>query len=305
MSLYALSNRESKTWEAILMYVISFLIIPGNMLAIYRFYKQKLNKMFFLLASSLCINNFGMSFLGFLMAAAKASDTHPFQQAGCVLVLTLIGGIATFTMAVQAFISYERRRAVTSTTFLTFSYRIYIFLALALIYPFTYWAVFFEVFGGADYVTVRTNPNTTETIGVCSTDDVAFYGSNEVTFAIQGYLIPCVFIIYNYWPIWRMALNKVQEKDSIAAIQKRRQIRLGVIMSVTVFEFVFFYLPMFAVIMTTVFQRFTRNLTMGNEWSTVGFSLWLLDSVFNPLWTTMLPTKKSKVSTIGSTSTSK
>ena len=82
----------------------------------------------------------------------------------------------------------------------------------------------------------------------------------------------------------------------LADSQRKRQIRLAVIMSFTVLEFNVFYLPMFSVIIGAVLQKATGYLTMPSEYSTMGFSLWLLDSIFNPLWTTILSTsKRSKI----------
>ena len=67
-------------------------------------------------------------------------------------------------------------------------------------------------------------------------------------------------------------------------------------MSITVLEFSVFYLPMFSVIIAAVLQKATGYLTMPSEFSTMGFSLLLLDSIFNPLWTTMLSkSKRTKV----------
>lgn len=70
--------------------------------------------------------------------------------------------------------------------------------------------------------------------------------------------------------------------------RKRRQIRLGVIMSMTVFEFFTFQLPWSAMVVTSFLQKSFGELTMGTEMSTIAILLWWVDSSINPLWVTFL-----------------
>ena len=78
----------------------------------------------------------------------------------------------------------------------------------------------------------------------------------------------------------------------MATSNQKLQIRLAVIMSVTVLEFFLFQLPFTAVVLTTILLKVTGNLTMTTEVSTFAFSLWYIDSIINPLWTTLLTNKK-------------
>ena len=154
--------------------------------------------MFFVLASSLCINNFLMGLLAFIMGVAKFSPNHPFGLGGCVIIVGGIGAVTTCTLFIQALISYERRRAILATTFIKVNTRIYIFLALSFILPFMFWSIFETAFGASEILNVRLDRNTNETILICNPADVPFIGGNEVIFTLQGFVIPTIFIVYNY-----------------------------------------------------------------------------------------------------------
>ena len=73
---------------------------------------------------------------------------------------------------------------------------------------------------------------------------------------------------------------------------KRVQIRLAIIMSVTLVEFLLFQLPTFVVIATILVQLHQGSVTLANEAWSVCIMLKLVDCVINPLWTTILPKKK-------------
>ena len=70
--------------------------------------------------------------------------------------------------------------------------------------------------------------------------------------------------------------------------QQRIQIRLGVIMSLTVLEFCIFQLPMSSIIVATYILRFNNSLAMNANVATFTFAFWFIDAIINPLWTTML-----------------
>ena len=294
--LFSYFNRDSAMAEGLVYIALGCLIFPANVLAIYRFYKQKMSKTFFILASSLCINNFLMGFLGLLMGIAKYSPKHPLEFTGCCLIAGGIGAITTCTLFVQALISYERRRAIVATNFVQKNVKFFELLALAFILPFGFWSIYMALLGGAAVFDVRLHPNTTETILMCNPADVPFIGGNEVIFTIQGFIIPTVIIVYNYWPIWKLALKKDKKSNrcsstNLVIVRKKRQIRLAIIMSFTVLEFFIFYMPQFGIVMATVFSRVTGSLTIDNEVTTIGWGLWFFDATFNPLWTTFLQSK--------------
>ena len=181
------------------MIFFSILIFPANIWAIYKFYQQKLNKMFFILVTALCINNFAMVLLGLLDGTAKFTNNHPFGYAGCIMSLSGGPCIGSFTMIVQAILSYERRKVATTTTIFTFHFRVYVMLFLGAIYSVVFWTIVNTSFGGASYLKVKAARNSTETFFLCSTGDFGFPGSFETTFTLIGFGIPSVVIVYNYW----------------------------------------------------------------------------------------------------------
>ena len=108
-------------------------------------------------------------------------------------------------------------------------------------------------------------------------------------------LFPSGVLKISYSPIWKLALQRSHDHkssfgqpNSLVAIRKKRQIRLAIIMSLTVLEFFIFYMPQFGVVLSTIFCRISGFLTFGNEMTTFCWGLWFLDATFNPLWITIL-----------------
>ena len=94
--------------------------------------------------------------------------------------------------------------------------------------------------------------------------------------------------------------------DEVISGQKRLQIRLGVIMSLTVFEFFIFQLPWVIMGLLTFFQKNFGSLTIGTELSTFAMGMWYIDTAINPLWTTFLTKRKrTDVTTYDTIGTSK
>lgn len=191
--------RNTAIVEAVIHISLAILKIPTNIWAIYKFYKKKLNKIFFILVTSLCTCNLAMSIPAMLNGFAKYLDRHPLGIFGCSI--SMFGGcaITTITMMVQVLISYERGKVVTSVSFLTFHYRVYFMLVLSIIYATVFWIVYFAQFNGFTYLTVFVQPNSTKTLEVCCTSDMAYFGVAEVIFASVAFIIPTAFILYNYW----------------------------------------------------------------------------------------------------------
>ena len=96
--------------------------------------------------------------------------------------------------------------------------------------------------------------------------------------------------------------SKGKAETTIAMRKKKLQIRLALIMSLTVLEFFIFYMPQFGIVMASLFARVTGSLTFGNEVTTFGWGLWFLDATFNPLWTTFL-SKAKRTQVSGQTTT--
>ena len=89
------------------------------------------------------------------------------------------------------------------------------------------------------------------------------------------------------------ATNSSSSSRNISAGQKRLEIRVGIIMSVTVLEFFIFQLPIAAVGLSTISQRLQGKLTMPTEPASICTMLKLFDCIINPLWTTFLSKAKN------------
>ena len=74
--------------------------------------------------------------------------------------------------------------------------------------------------------------------------------------------------------------------------RKQVQIRLAIIMSVTVFEFMLFQLPGAYVVLSAFYGQISGNLIINSKVSTFCFSLWYIDAIINPLW--MVPLAKGR-----------
>ena len=183
---------------------LSILIIPANCFAIREFYKRKINKIFFILTASLCICNFFMSLNGIVNGLSNISDTirHWLGYYGCAFCFTTGLAIQTCTMMIHATISYERRKAITSTTLLTttFNYRVYSFLGLSVVYGVVVaYMYFIKPFGALAFVEARYDSNSNDTIWVCANQDFGFLGLNEITWGVFTNVIPMTIISINYW----------------------------------------------------------------------------------------------------------
>ena len=194
LHIYVIIRRETKFIEGMILIILSSGIIPANLLAIYQFYKKRLNKMFFLLTTCLCFCNFGMSVVGFVDGLAKFSDDHPLGIVDCGISLILGCSTSTITMFIQALISFERRKVATSIEILTFHNRVYVLLILSFLGGFASWTIIFGVLGGMELTELRTDPKSMTT--------VAYYpGLIEVVFALFTFTIPAMCIVTNYWYI--------------------------------------------------------------------------------------------------------
>ena len=283
--------------KGIVITLLSLCIIPANCYAIYKFYLRNVNKMFFVLTTSLCICNFFMSINGLYIGLVNIffnRNTTSIGYAGCVFCFTSTMITSSSTMIIQAIISFERRKVITSTTFITVNSRVYIFLSLMVVYTISVAFIFFLPVGTLSYIEARIDRNSTETIWVCTTKDVVFTGFVETIWSTLVFGIPLAIIFYNYWPIWKQAHQKIRMESTttISSNQKRMQLRLAVIMSLTVIEFVIFQLPMSLMILATIIEKVTNHLTININLLTFNFCLWYFDSIINPLWTVLLTKRR-------------
>ena len=185
--------------EAIVYFVICSCIFPANLVTIYKFYHKDINKIFFTLITSFCVTNMVFGCFGFFDAFAKISNSHPLGWFGCAI--SYCGGciILNITMAIQALISYERRKVITSVSMATFKSRVFILLPLSVVAIFIFWAIMYSLASTMRLIPVRLDPNTTNTIDVCITESHVFPGFLELVFAVVELVIPGSIIIYNYW----------------------------------------------------------------------------------------------------------
>ena len=270
--------------------ILAIAIIPSNVLAIYKFYQKKLNKTFFILVTVLCICNFAMSILAILTALARYMDRHPLGIIGCYITSVGLCIITSITMFTQAIISYERRKVLTKVAINTFHYRVYIMLAVSVVFSIVTWCLFY--IGNVTYQTVRLNEtSSSEVIEVCNAPKLVFLGFIEIVFSVVSFSLPAVIIIFNYWPIWKEGIKKATNTSR----SRNVHIRMAVIMSLTVVEFFLFQLPLSAVVLITIYQRITGVLTLQSFWTSIGFGMWSIDCIINPLWITFLSSKSRRV----------
>ena len=194
--------RNTAIGEGIFILIVVILAILCNSLAIYKLYQKKLNKVFFSLATSLCICNFGMSLVGIISGIGRWAKFYPLGEVGCSI--SGIGSLAfcIITMWIQVLISYERRKAITEISYLTFQVRIFIFLAAAFLIPFTWIGVMFEAIGVKAYLETKLSANSNETIWVCTSHELFLLGIPglvEMIFGLMTFFIPIIIIFHNYW----------------------------------------------------------------------------------------------------------
>ena len=137
--------------------------------------------------------------VGLFDAFAKFSDSHPLGLAGCFI--SFCGGcfLLNVTMAIQALISYERRKVITSVSIATFSSRVYILLLISIVILFGFWILMYTKIGQLRFVSVRTSRNSSDIQQVCLGYSAGVPGIAEIIFAITELIIPGIIIIYNYW----------------------------------------------------------------------------------------------------------
>ena len=161
---------------------------------------KNINRIFFTLITAFCLTNMAFGCVGLLDAVAKYLDKHPFGLIGCGI--SYCGGCAflNITMAVQALISYERRKVITSVSIVTFSLRVYIMLTISVIFLIGFWIMMYTQFVTLHFIPLRIDSsNSTEMPQVCVAESHIFPGFLEVVFAIIELVIPGFVIIYNYW----------------------------------------------------------------------------------------------------------
>lgn len=170
------------------------------MLAIYKFARSKLNKTFTILASSLCCLNLCMILPAVMNAIASVAPAHPLGHVGCTLSFAGVSTISMLTMWVQAIISYERRKAVTSVSLIVSinHNRVYILLALAVTFFILFSSIIYGVFDSITFLQVRIAKNSNETIHICSMPQLWFMGFIEILYSLIGFHLPIVSIVFNY-----------------------------------------------------------------------------------------------------------
>ena len=192
-------NRNSALAEGIICIALCCLVFPANLLTIYKFYQKGINRVFFTLITAFCITNMSYAATGFVNGVATFGD-HPFGLVGCGI--SFCGGNMSLniTMAIQALISYERRKVITSVTLAKFSSRVYILLSVSIIGLVGFWILMYTVLVDIDYISMQLEPNSTAAIAnVCISPSCIFPGFLELVFSICQLVIPGAIIIRNYW----------------------------------------------------------------------------------------------------------
>ena len=79
--------------------------------------------------------------------------------------------------------------------------------------------------------------------------------------------------------------------NQITTSTKKVQIRLAVIMSLTVLEFNISQIPISILVVTVIYQTMTGIVTIPHEFETIALSFIFTDSIINPLWTAFISKK--------------
>ena len=143
-----------------------------------------------------------MSFIGLFLGNGKYMQNYPFGYFGCAISMMGSTSICTITMWIQVLISYERRKAITNISFLSYKARVYTLLVLIFITGFSIWGGFFIGLGALAYQETRINVNTNDTLWVCSAHELEFFGLpgvGETLFGVISFTIPTSLITFNYW----------------------------------------------------------------------------------------------------------
>ena len=186
--------------ESVILLFLAIAIIPANSFGIYQFNQTKMNKTFFILVIALCCCNLAMGINGILLGFARFMDNHPLGNVGCYLISFGICSITTITMMIQALISYERRNLITKVWIHSFHYRVYILLAVIVVFGFLFWILFFHFTANLTTIPVRFNQNpNSKFYQVCNSSSKISIGFGEATFSLVAFVIPITIIIFNYW----------------------------------------------------------------------------------------------------------
>ena len=105
-------------------------------------------------------------------------------------------------MFIQALISYERRKVVTSVSIYKFNSQVYLLLGLAIVIGIAIWVIISIPLEVLQFikVVVQLPNNDTTVMDVCTTSEMlGIFGLIEIIFAITQFIVPVAFIIYNYW----------------------------------------------------------------------------------------------------------
>ena len=149
--------------------------------------------------TALCVTNMALGCVGILEAVAKFSNRHPFGFIGCGATFWAGSTLAHITMTIQALISYERRKVITSISIATFSTRLYVILTGSIVFISLFWAVMYWKLATIKYLDVQIEKNSTETIQVCALKSHLAPGLLEVVLAVTALILPGSVIMYNYW----------------------------------------------------------------------------------------------------------
>ena len=85
--------------------------------------------------------------------------------------------------------------------------------------------------------------------------------------------------------------STIKASKVIYVRQKKVQIRLALIMSLTVLEFIIVEIPLSSLVMVVIYQSLTGMVTLQHEYETAAFCIILVDSIVNPLWTAFISKK--------------
>ena len=79
-------------------------------------------------------------------------------------------------------------------------YLFLMFLLIALLYSIILGCIYYiKPMGIVNFTQAKYDKNSTDTYGVCTTNDFAFSGLGELIYSLVIIAFPLVIIVYNYW----------------------------------------------------------------------------------------------------------
>ena len=188
--------------EGVILNVLSLLIVPANVVALYNFFKKRLTPDLKLLVTMLCIYNFAMAIVGVVNGISRFSLDFPLGYWGCGILFIIGGNINTCTAYTMTWLSIERRKAICSLNFVkskqTVSNQIKI-VALTIIFYFITWsALSFYVIQQFHYHSYEMPNGVQSHVCVIKPNFKGMVAIGAALFSVTTFFIPLTIALFNF-----------------------------------------------------------------------------------------------------------